>query len=459
MTRNTLILAATIGLIASSTSLAAVSADEAKQLGTTLTPWGAIKAGNKDGSIPPYTGPLKPPASYDPSKPGVRPDPFADEKPLFSVTAANMSQYADKLAEGVKAMLKKYPTYRLDVYPTHRTANYPKRYLDNTVKNATQCKTESDGLQISGCLGGLPFPIPKTGSEVMWNRAFQYDSYSLVFHGGRNYVMGNTGQLVLAGGFEQWLHYENFDPKNADKVIERDAYYMKNRADWDRPARKAGEKFLVLDSVDMVDVGRRAWQYLPGQRRVKLAPDLSYDTPSPVGGGALTMDDNSVFFGALDRYDWKLIGKKEMFIPANSYKISDPKLCPSSVAYMKDHLNPDCVRWELHRVWVVEADLKPGKRHVYPKRVFYWDEDLPAAGMGDNYDAAGKVYRFSHGLPITLYESEGQGHVTSQWVTYDLATGVYARQQDLTDEGSVVVKAPPPNTFFSPEAIASGGVR
>ncbi|MER1967112.1 DUF1329 domain-containing protein [Castellaniella sp. GW247-6E4] len=458
MTRKVFAFAAMIALAVSNVSLAAVSVEEAGKLGTTLTPWGAIQAGNKEGTIPAYTGPIAPPADYDPGKPGLRPDPFAAEKPLFSITAANVEQYADKLAEGAKEMLRKYPTYRLDIYPSHRTANYPGHYLENSIKNATQCETEGDGLQLVGCVGGLPFPIPKTGSEIMWNRAFQYDAYALKFTGGQNNVMGNTGKLMLAGGFNQWLHYPILDPKNADKVFGRDAYYMKNRADWKKPARKAGEIMLVLESVDMVNIGRRAWQYLPGQRRVKLSPDLSYDTPSPVGGGALTMDDNSVFLGALDRYDWKLLGKKEMFIPYNSYKISDPKQCSSSVSYMQYHLNPDCVRWELHRVWVVEANLKPGKRHVYPRRVFYWDEDLPAVGMGDNYDAAGKVYRFSHGLPITLYETKG--HVTTQWVTYDLATGVYARQQDLTDEGSaVVLEEPPSNTFYSPEAIASAGVR
>ena len=85
---------------------AEVSPDEAKQLSDTLTPWGAEKAGNKDGSIPAYTGGLtKPPASYDPAKKGMLPDPFADEKPLYSVNAKNMAQYADKLSEGVKAAL------------------------------------------------------------------------------------------------------------------------------------------------------------------------------------------------------------------------------------------------------------------------------------------------------------------------------------------------------------------
>ena len=158
---------------------AEVGPEEAGQLGDMLTPWGAEKAGNKDGSIPPYTGGLtKPPASYEPGKKGVLTDPFADEKPLFSVNAANMAQHADKLSEGVKAALAKYPDARLDVYPSHRTATYPKWVVDNTLKNATQCKEV--GPKLVNCVGGVPFPIPKTGTQITWNHqlAFMGSSFT-----------------------------------------------------------------------------------------------------------------------------------------------------------------------------------------------------------------------------------------------------------------------------------------
>mgnify|MGYP000908958050 FL=1 len=91
---------AMMALGASGAALAVATPEEIKQLGTTLTPWGAIKAGNADGSIPAYTGGIEPPASYDAKKPQFRPDPFAAEKPLFSITAANMAKYEDKLSAG-----------------------------------------------------------------------------------------------------------------------------------------------------------------------------------------------------------------------------------------------------------------------------------------------------------------------------------------------------------------------
>lgn len=446
--------------VASTISLpvfAAATAEEAKLLGTTLLPWGAEKAGNKDGTIPAYTGPIKPPASFDPKNPKVRPDPFADEKVLFSIDAKNMDKYAGKLAEGTKAMMKKYPGYRIDVYPTHRTVNYPKFYLDNSVKNATACKTINDGLQLEGCYAGIPFPVPKTGNEVMWNRLFKYDGYALMSEGMTGTVVDTQGNNTTTGIATMYIQYPIFDPKRTTP-ISADEPYEKIRVDYHDPARKAGEKLVVHDSVDMVNVGRRAWSYLPGQRRVKLSPDIAYDTPSPTGGGAGTVDEAAVFYGALDRYNFKLVGKKEMYIPYNTYKARDPKQCANAVAFKtKNFMNPDCVRWELHRVWVVEAILKDGKRHVYPKRTIYWDEDMPGIGIAEGYDSAGQIYRVTHSLPISLYET--QAHSTDEWVTSDLATGNYARQQNVTDSGGWVITEAKPNNFFSSEALAGGGIR
>lgn len=451
-----LLMVAALSAAFSGTASAAATPDEQKLLGTTLTPWGAEKAGNKEGTIPAYTGPIKPPASFDPKNPQHRPDPFANEKPSFSIDAKNMDKYADKLSDGVKAMLKKYPTYRLDVYPSHRTANYPKLYLENTLKNAAQCKTSDKELKLDGCWAGLPFPIPKTGNEVMWNRLFKYDGYFLFSKAAASMVVDTNGNVTVTGVPDFWMYYPIFDPKKTTPVGPKEVY-EKIRLDYVAPTRKVGEKIVVHDNVDMVDIGRRAWSYLPGQRRVKLSPDLSYDTPSPTGGGSAVVDDSAVFYGALDRFDFKLIGKKEVFIPYNAYKVRDPKVCPDKVALTKHHLNPDCVRWELHRVWVVQATVKPGLRHAYPKRVFYWDEDLPGVGIGDNFDSTGQLYRVSHSLPITLYET--QGHSTDEWVTYDLATGVYSRQENVTDGGGWVEIQGVKESHFSPEAMAGGGVR
>ena len=166
-TRHSLLLAALLAATTGSAH-AAVGADEAAKLKSTLTPVGAEKAGNKAGTIPAWDGGLvKAPAGYKSGD--SRPDPYAAEKPVLSINAKNMAQHADKLTDGVQALMKKYPDFRIDVYPTHRTAAAPQFVYDNTFKNATRAKTVDAGHGIQGAWSGIPFPIPKDGYEAIWN--------------------------------------------------------------------------------------------------------------------------------------------------------------------------------------------------------------------------------------------------------------------------------------------------
>ena len=206
-------LAATLLAGLTGAALAAVTAEEAQMLATTHTPWGALIAGNKEGTIPAWTGPVKPPASYDAKNPGLRPDPFASEKPILSIDAKNLDQHAGKLSEGVKAMLKKYPSYRIDVYPSHRIANYPPFVIENMKKNAAgACKTTKNGLGIEGCYAGLPFPFPKTGKEVMWNRLLKYDTTAFYSADMAGRVVDTQGNVTVTGVGEMWAEYPIYDP-------------------------------------------------------------------------------------------------------------------------------------------------------------------------------------------------------------------------------------------------------
>jgi len=441
----------------SAAAMAAVSADEARQLGTTLTPWGAEKAGNKEGTIPAYIdGYVKPPATFDPKNPRVRPDPFADEEPLYSVNAANMAQHADKLSDGAKALLQKYPGFRLDVYPTHRTQRYPAHVNERSLKNATACKTSKDGLALEGCYGGVPFPLPKTGNEVMWNHNMRYQSPSYVANF-RNVMIDAGGGINMQGELDIWQEYPVFYPDNNAVLAPTDPYWMVH-VDWTGPARKAGEKLVLVDYMDPIKYRRKVWQYLPGQRRVKLTPELAYDTPNPASGGAAVMDEATVFNGGLDRFDFKLIGRKEMLIPYNAFKLFDEGACPESKRYLKGHPGPDCLRWELHRVWEVEATLKAGARHVYAKRKFYFDEDQPEVGASDNYDAAGKLYRAVFGLYFPFYETADQGFGDAT-ITIDFQTGAYLVQADYARGYFQPAAQRQPARFFTGDALAGGGLR
>jgi hypothetical protein len=442
------LLALATGLACGAT-FAAVTPDEAKALGTTLTPVGAIMAGNKDGSIPAYTGGLTtPPAGFKQGD-GIRPDPFANEKPKFSITAGNMAQYANNLTEGAKELLKRNASYRIDVYSTNRTAAFPKAVIENTLKNATRAKTTSDGRVLEGAAGGYPFPIPKNGYEAMWNHLLHYEGVAVRLNFKTYNVNSGTPTLATAGLMIE--DYPYYGKNGADSGT-----FWRLRSDFTGPARRVGEAVMVHDNINPLEKGRRAWQYLPGQRRVKLAPDIAYDAPSPNTAGATTYDDTFMFNGALDRFDFKLIGQKEMIVPYNNFKLvyqskADQLLKPK-------HINPDTERWELHRVWVVEATLRPGAHHVYAKRVFYLDEDSWIALASDAYDARGQLYRTQFAYMTPSYDVSAQ--FAACYVSYDFVAGMYSLSTHPAEVGGVKYS----DTLFAdkewtPDSLAGSGIR
>lgn len=451
MIRHFVALGALAALIGAPTAFAGVSAQEAAKLQGDLTPLGAEKAGNKEGTIPAWSGGYnKVPPGYKSGQP--RPDSFAGEKPLYSITAKNVAQYADKLSDGQKALLAKYPSYRVDVYPTHRTMAAPQWVYDNTMKNATRAKIGANG-SVEGAYGGIPFPIAKSGEEAMWNHLLRWRGEATKFPF-RSYVIPSDGKPVLAAEATNewtWPYYYKDGSQETFKG-EHNLLYQVTTA----PSFKAGETILLRDSLDQTvgSAGRQAWQYLVGQRRVRRAPTLAYDTPNPVNSGADFFDEPFVFLGALDRYQWKLVGKKEMIVP---YNVNGFFLKKDAEVLGPNHLNPDHLRWELHRVWVVEASLAPGKRHVMPKRRFYLDEDSWIAVLGDGWDSQGQLWHSSLGLPWNVFELPGV--LMEEFATYDLLKGSYSAT--IFNEMKVHFEQVPryPESNFTPESMSARGVR
>lgn len=430
---------------------AAVTPEEARKLGATLTLVGAEKAGNKDGSIPEYTGGLTtPPAGFVKER-GVRPDPFADEKPLFAVDAKNMAQYADKLTEGTKALMKTLPGFRIDVYKTHRTVAVPTSVLENTVKNATQARLADDGLSVQGAKSGIPFPIPKSGNEVMFNFLARYQGVSYTLPKFYGFNVDSSGKLTLAsqGKYVTEMPYYA-QSKSADPT-----QMTRYRGDYTGPARRSGEALLAIDPVDYVGKARRAWIYMPGQRRVRVAPDASYDTPNPSSGGMATYDDTYLFNGKLDKFDFKLTGKKEMYVPYNTYRFTYNDK-PEEVFGPK-FINPSVLRWELHRVWVVEAMLKAGQRHIYSKRTFYVDEDSWNAVAVDQYDGRGQLWRPGFAYISQCYDALAVHATTSGH--YDLNAGSYYISLWPSSGGVNVSDTLLPESYWTPDSLAGSGVR
>ncbi len=439
-----------LGAVAAS---AQVSLQEAQQLKTTLTPLGAEKAGNQDGTIPAWTG------GYTTPIPGYRAgghrgDPFANEKPLFSINAKNMDQYADKLSDGVKAMMKKYPdTYRIDVYTTHRTAAAPQWVYDNTFKNATRSKivNKPSGPTPEGAYAGIPFPLPKTGAEVIWNHQLRWrgEAWHFDVH---QYLGTADGRLVLStdGQAEQMMPYYN---KDAAPEKWNGEYWMIRLINAGPPIR-AGEAVVGRENVD--DDKTQSWVYLTGQRRVRKLPNPCCDTPTPATAGVMSFDELEVFSGRMDRFDWKLVGKKEMYIPYNNNKILQPP--KDSMVLMKHHLNPDYVRWELHRVWVVDATLRSGQRHQAAKNRYYIDEDAWQGVLGDRWDSKGQLWKTLWALPMVMPDLPATANLNFGF--YDLTSGTWY-SCNMYNEKQEQYKITPrwPDRLFTGDALAAEGVR
>lgn len=431
---------------------AAVSIAEAAKLGTELTLVGAEKAGNADGSIPAYEGGLtSPPASYKPGE-NMRPDPFVDEKPLLVIDGKNVDQYKGQLTAVTAELARRHPGFRIEVYPTHRTASLPQGVLDNTLKNATTAQATEGGNAIENALPGIPFPIPQSGAEAMWNHQLRYQGVNIAVKFD-NWYVDSSGRASLSTTGDCWINFAAYD--DLSKPLQaKDAYYQ-FMIKYTGPARRAGEAILVRDAVNPLVQPRRAWQYLPGVRRVKLAPTLAYDTPNPGSAGAATYDDAFVFLGALDRYDWKLVGKQEMIVPYNTYRVTynadlEKLLTPN-------HLEPSSVRWEKHRVWVVEATLKEGARHIYHKRRFYLDEDTWVALASDQYDASGQLYRGNFSFVSQSYDQQATD--ATPYLTYDLIGGGYTISGLSGPHGGIKYTQPRSKAQWSAESLAGAGIR
>ncbi|CCG41249.1 DUF1329 domain-containing protein [Magnetospirillum molischianum] len=393
---------------------AAATPEELARLGKDLTPVGAEVAGNADGSIPAWTGGLKtPPPGFSPEKGYI--DPFADEKPLYTITAANADSYQDKLAPGSYEMLKRYPnTFRMHVYPSHRTAVLPQVEYDRVKQEAGAAQLTPSGTGIDNVVNStVPFPLPKSGLEVMWNHILRY-------RGGTVHRYSSMFPVQSGGSFtavkrEEWLAWAaalgNPDPN-------RHSYYLNLVRG---PSSMAGEALLVHDSRDHAKDERRAWSYNPGLRRVLRAPEVAHDAPAQNSDGLATSDDYDGFNGSPERFDWKLIGKKELLIAYNNYRLNDRSLKYAEII-QPNHLNQDLVRYEPHRVWVVEGTLKPGARHIYAKRVFYIDEDSWQVAEADEYDGRGELWRVHILHAIQFYDAN------VPWIANDAVYDLQARR-------------------------------
>ena len=408
--------------VSTTSTWAKVSSTEAKKLETELTQMGAEKAGNLSGTIPAYTGGLAQDKNANPLT-----NPFADDQPLFTITHENLEQYKDQLSDGQLALFKKYPdSYKMPIYKTRRSASYPSNLTNKILKNVTNTELVSGGNGLQNFDETIPFAMPKTGLEVIWNHVSRYRGGTIernvatipVQTSGSFSPVKMNAQLAMP----QYVK-GGFNPKKDNNIL---FYYMSSIKS---PARLSGNVLLVHETIDQVTQPRMAWVYNAGQRRVRRAPQIAYDAPAQAMDGMRTADQVDMYNGAPNKYNWKLIGKQEMYIPYNAYKLASENVKYKDII-QPGHINQDFARYELHRVWKIEATLKEDERHVYGKRTYYIDEDSWQIALADHYDTRNVLWRVAEGHAMQFVNANTLWY--GAMTNYDMLSGRYIA--DLTNE-------------------------
>jgi hypothetical protein len=429
----------------SAAAVAGAPADQIARLGNDLTPVGAEKAGNEAGTIPAWTpaqqrGPLSGEYPADPKIDG--------ESPLFTITAANMAEHADKLTEGHKELLRRFPdSYKLNVYPSHRVVTWPDEIFAATKKNAETC-TLVDRDNINDCELGFPFPIPQSGAEPIWNHRLKWR--------GENARRFNNQMIVQQNGSYQLtklvedVTFGYASIKRPRRIRDGSAEFLRYLSETLAPPRLAGTFILVHESSGTGAEGRNAWLYSPGLRRIRRAPTVCCDNPYEGTDGHQFYDQVDMYNGVLERFTWKLVGKREMYIPYNSNKIAGPSVKYADLASPR-HLNQDLPRYELHRVWVVEAENRPDLRHTFKKRVFYIDEDSWTIVAVDAYDHRDQLFQFQEGHLVFAYNVLAA--TTIPEVIYHFNSGRYFITAMINEDSPYDLTVSYDDSFFTAAAV------
>lgn len=430
---------AAVGLL-STVAWSATPADVAR-LGKDLTLVGAEKAGNKDGLIPEFSGTEKQLPGWSYGK--LREDywKYKSERPLFIIDASNVDKYADRLTPGQIQMLKQVKGYTMPVYPSHRECSLPDFVEENTKDGALKSSIAKDGWSLeSATLPGVPFPIPDTGIEVMWNWLMRYQGVAMEWPDVYTYVSPRPGTATpIITRWNQlsyypWAKKGQHTPQD-DQGLQNGVYYL-----YTEPAALAGQgtvqRYYFNKDTD-------TYYYFTGQRRVRRLPSYAYDAPLIGYENQYPADSFAVFYGNPDRFDWKLIGKKEVYVPYDGFAMQrfNTKLTD---AVGPNFVNPNMRRYELHRVWEIEGTVKSGVRHSTPKKTLYVDEDSWLVSVSDDYDAQGKIWKAKENY-ITP-EWEIGACVPAASVFNDLISGRYVFDQTVAGTGKDLKFYPPGST-------------
>lgn len=440
----------TAGVLATSAA-AGVPASQANRLGADLTPSGAERAGS--GDIPAWTGGLSSvPGNVSYQAGQILPNPFPDDRPRVTVTGANMGEHSAYLTEGYKALLSTYPSYEMNVYQSRRTCAWPESVNAATRNNAEVGELVGGGNGVGGAIMGYPFPIPNNALEIVWNHTLRYRDYKITRQTANAAVTRAGDYTLVISQQDVVLRWSDPQMQAAEDLDNISIYFIAHTV---APARSAGSVILVHETLDRSIDPRKAWQYSPGTRRVRRAPNIAYDNPGTNSDGLSTSDSFDGYNGAPDRYDWTVIGKTPKYIAVNAY---DSLNAPYSELMQPLHINQDLIRYELRRVWTIEANLKPGNRHVYGRRVMHMNEDSWTLMGAENYDGRGELWRVQEEHGVQRYNVPLCNKGAE--IVYDLQAGRYLALTMENEEGPTNYQADElDDNHFTPASIRQMGTR
>jgi Protein of unknown function (DUF1329) len=445
--------------LACGATMAAVTPEQADRLGKDLTPIGAERAGNRDGTIPAYEGGEAPLPGWSWGKVRSRYSKFKDEQPLFSIDASSVDRYAGHLTEAQITALKTVPGYRMDVYPSHRTCNIDATYAERTRQNATDARIGADGWSLEHAkTAGVPFPIPQSGVEALYNSRMRPQGIGYRLTDGTTMISPRPGSREFtsyAWSLEVFLpsHRAAKASVESDGAVDFYLHYA-----YAEPAAMRGQAFI---GISFENKDPESYYYFPGQRRVRRLPNYVFDAPVVGYENQYLNDEQLMLWSTLDRFEYRLVGKQEIYVQNNSLKMHDFDAKREDV-FGKAFVNPAYRRFELHRVWVVDARLKPAFKHLVPHRVYYLDEDSWSIAAVTEYDQDGKVWKLMESSQIPIWELGGScGYVA--YTIWDLKGGRYVADFSVIGTGTDVkwIRPDDPDAsqpqfkadFYTPETL------
>jgi hypothetical protein len=366
---------------------------------------GAEQAGDPNNNIPAWTGGLDTGALAG----AHYADPFAADKPIDMVSAANGGRWQAWLTPGTQMRLLSDADLRLPVYPTRRSAADSAEFYAGTRENAMRAGMH-DGLPEHISVG-IPFPVPDKGMQVIWNHLLR----DRPAFGQRTFVQAfvqPNARLLSHTIVQRFANYWPVPVKKHPEEIPLASLLELTIV----PQRLAGSVMMLRATLNQAS---KMWLRDAGALWLAKVTDAAPGTSVLGAAGLMDVDQLDGYLGPPGLYDWSLIGKEARLVPYNAYKLDTDDL---NAALTPRHMNADVLRYEIHRTWHVRGTCRAEMSCHFNRRDYWLDEDTWQILLGDLYVADHlAIVQESH----PLMAAERHRSVTVLSASFNPKTGEY----------------------------------